>query len=342
MNIDHLTLPKYTYINCLGHYLHGSYNYYAPKQDQNEILHFINNLNLQYVDLNSQHVKKSKKSNNPWHFQIVSLFYQNKHINHYNWYDQIYHFLDQHFNFHVQKKEKIPKNDFENIIQNQLSNNKSIILGVDEYYNPLRKTYFNSCHNRHSILLVQQDQQNSKIIIVDDDNSEKIYSLPINFIKKMYYSDFSFQEFLIISCNSFVNNININQSILTYLKTEKNTSYINSLIYFYNDLNSHMDINYCLTGLNCSIISKIQIMTSMRYHLYKQVQKLLDLNNPNFVTNPMQLSNLWWAILRLNNEIINKNIYLTDIKMKIIKKLELILDLENENLLQESQIFSSL
>lgn len=311
-----ISLRDMRFINCLGRYLHSAFNFYADEKSQDDILFFLQGFDLLYTPADPAQYQQKHQNTNPWLYQPVTFFQNGKHISEVAWSDACYSFLSDTFNIHVVENDVPTPESFEAVLRGLLDKYGFVVLGIDDYYNDVKRQFYLKQHCRHSIVVDGIDAAAGKVSVIDDDDFYRHeYSITLGTLKKMYFSDNAFKELLTFGCSGFRNNLDFEEATRRTDRTRGVSPVSAGLLEMYGRLDDEF-LEYVLRGINFSISSKIIPHVTFRRGVSKRAQAMFDIG----VERSDLLQSIiacWWEIARVNTDVIQSGCGLTVNKERI-------------------------
>jgi len=306
-----ISLREMRFINCLGRYLHSAFNFYADEQSQDDILFFLQDFDLLYDPIDPAKKQEEYQNDNPWLFQPVTFFQDGKHINEVAWSGACYTFLSEKFNIQVIENEVPTLDTFETVLSNCLDKNGFVVLGIDDYYNDVKRQFYLKEHCRHSFVVDAIDATSGEVSVIDDDNFYRHeYSITMETLRKMYFSDSAFKEFLTFKSSGFRNNLDFEEVARKSDGATCSSPYSDGLLEMYSRLDDTF-LEYVLKGVNFSISSKIVPHLTWRRNVSKRVQMVLG-SGTKRSDLIRSIITCWWEIERMNKNVLQSGRSLTD------------------------------
>lgn len=311
-----ITLRDMRFINCLGRYLHSAFNFYADEQSQDDILFFLRDFDLLYHPIDPAKNQERYQNDNPWLFQPVTFFQNGKHISEVAWSDACYEFLSNKFNIQVFENAVPTPETFESVLSDLLDKNGFVMLGIDDFYNDVKRQFYLKQHYRHSIVVDAIDTSSNQVSVIDDDDFYRHeYSLSMATLKRMYFSDSAFKELLTFSSSGFRNSL-YHEDIPRRTDLAPGVApYSYGLLDMYEQLDDQF-LEYVLRGINFSINSKIVPHVTFRRSMSKRAQSAFGVS-PEETDLLQRIVNCWWEISRANKDVLESGRNLEDSKAQI-------------------------
>jgi hypothetical protein len=311
-----ISLREMRFINCLGRYLHSSFNFYADEQSQDDILFFLQDFDLLYYPIEPSKNQAKYQNDNPWLFQPVTFFQSGKPISEVAWSDACYGFLSEKFNIQVMENETPTPETFETVLSNLLDKNGFVVLGVDDYYNDVKRQFYLKQHCRHSIVVDAINATSGEVSVIDDDAFYRHeYSITMETLKKMYFSDSAFKELLTFKSSGFRNDLDFEEAARKSDGANNAEHYSDGLMELYGRLDDTF-LEYVLKGINFSISSKIIPHLTWRRNLSKRAKALFDFGGQR--SNLLQsIATCWREIECMNKEVLQNGRSLADNRAQI-------------------------
>lgn len=179
-------------------------------------------------------------------------------------------------------------NEFSKVIQEEISNDRPVIICMDTFYCPWYVTDYNKLHTMHYCLVIDIDNENKIFSIVDTQFAQEAVQVSFDYIEKGY-NDF----YTIHITDSDLDNMNWKDILSETIKYMKNTlegKTFEELRSFADDFESYICFSteirgYENTPLKSSIFKKIHTLSNKR----KQYSRVFEFIRDKFEVKDMEV-----------------------------------------------------